>query len=146
MISVDSYGWIERFTAGPKSADYNRVVDATPPDEIVTSVVVLYEVYKKMKSRNGELAALEAIAALGQTRVVPVDQEIALEAADYSLALRFHFADALVYATARRFGATLYTSDPDLAKVDGVTDSCVSRLLTGMCSPSPHGNLDPAAT
>jgi hypothetical protein len=26
------------------------------------------------------------------------------------------------------------------------TDSCVSRLLAGMCSPPPHGTLDPAPT
>jgi len=121
MISVDSSGWIERLTGGPKASAYNRVIDAELPAEIVTSVVVLYEVYKKIKRSKGELAALEAVAALDQTHVIPVDQELALEAGDYSLALGLHFADALVYATARRFRATLYTSDRDLASVEGVT-------------------------
>jgi toxin FitB len=120
MISVDSFGWMERFTQGPKAAAYNRVIDAERPGEILTSVVVVYEVYKKVKRMKGELAALEAVTALGQTRVIPVDQELALEAADYSLSMGLHFADALVYATARRYHAPLYTSDSELAGSEGV--------------------------
>lgn len=121
MISVDSYGWIERFTDGPKSTQYNRIIDNIKPTEIVTSVVVLYEVYKKVKSLKGEEAALEAVAALSQTNVVPVDQTLSLEAADYSLELDLHFADALVYATARQSSAELHSSDEDMKRLPGVT-------------------------
>ncbi len=120
MISIDSYGWIERFSAGPKQAQYNRVIDATPTDEILTSVVTVYEVYKKAKALRGEHAALQDVAALGHTLIVPVDQEIALAAADYSLEHGLHFADALIYATARRHHAELYTSDPGLRALSGV--------------------------
>ena len=42
MISVDSFGWIERFTQGPKASRYNRIIDDVEPTEIVTSAVVLY--------------------------------------------------------------------------------------------------------
>lgn len=121
MISVDSYGWIERFTDGPKSAKYNQVIDRVKPDELVTSVVVLYEVYRKVKKAKGEEVALEAVAALSQTEVAPVDQTLALEAADYSLEFGLHMADALVYATARRHSARLYTSDQDLKDLKGVS-------------------------
>ncbi len=121
MISVDSYGWIERFTAGPKSAQYNRVIDGTPPAEVLTSVVCVYEVYRRVKEERGEQIALEAVAAIGVTKVVDVDQSLALEAADYSLELGLHFADALVYATARHFAAPLYTSDEDLRSLPGVS-------------------------
>jgi hypothetical protein len=44
LISVDSYGWIERFTEGPKASQFNRIIDSTPQGEIITSVVTLYEV------------------------------------------------------------------------------------------------------
>jgi len=114
MISIDSYGWIERFGGGPKQSQYNRVIDGVSPDQIVTSVVTVYEVYRKAKSLRGEHAALEDVAALGHTMVVPVDQEVSLAAADYSLEHGLHFADALIYATARRHRAALYTSDPAL--------------------------------
>ncbi|NNN17102.1 MAG: type II toxin-antitoxin system VapC family toxin [Thermoplasmata archaeon] len=119
-MSVDRYGWIERFGGGPKQAQYNRVIDAVPPTEILTSVVTVFEVYKKAKAARGEHAALEDVAALGHTRLIPVDQEIALAAADYSLEHGLHFSDALIYATARRHAADLYTSDAALRHLPGV--------------------------
>jgi toxin FitB len=114
LISIDSYGWIERFTNGPKAPQYNQMIESCQPKEIVTSVVVLYEVYKKIKKLKGEEQALLAVAALSQTTIVPVDQTISLEAADYSLEHSLHYSDALVYATARHWNANLYTSDDDL--------------------------------
>jgi len=114
LIGIDSYGWIERFTNGPKAQQYNRIIDRVRPDEIVTSVVVLYEVYRKIKQVKGEGLALEAVAALNQTKTVPVDQTLSLEAADYSLTHGLHFTDALIYATSRHFEAELCTSDEDL--------------------------------
>ena len=114
LISIDSSGWIERFTKGPKASQYKQVIEATKPKEIITSVVVLYEVYKKIKKLKGEEEALLAVAALSQTTIVPIDQTISLEAADYSLEYNLHFSDALVYATARHFKAKLYTSDANL--------------------------------
>ena len=121
MICIDSYGWIERFTNGPKAQQYNRIIDKVRPDEIVTSVVVLYEVYRKVKQLKGEQVALESVAALSQTRIVPVDQTLSLEAADYSLSHGLHFADSLIYATARHFEAELHTSNEDLKGLRNVT-------------------------
>jgi hypothetical protein len=63
LISVDSYGWIERFTEGPKSSGFNRIIDGTPQEEIITSVVTLYEVYRKVKKARDEETALEAVAS-----------------------------------------------------------------------------------
>ena len=119
MISVDSSGWIERLTNGPKADAYNAAIDRAPPSEIATSTIVLYEVYRKVKQIVDEQSALAAVAAIGQTLVVPLDQSISLEAADYSLLYGLHMADAVVYATARHYGAELYTSDKDLKGVKG---------------------------
>ena len=120
MISIDSYGWIERFTKGPKAPQYKKVIESNQPKEIITSVVVLYEVYKKIKKLKGEEDALLAVAALSQTTIAPVDQAISLEAADYSLEHNLHFSDAIVYATARHWKAKLYTSDDDLRELKEV--------------------------
>jgi predicted nucleic acid-binding protein len=120
LICVDSYGWIERFTNGPKADLYNAVIEKAAPSEIVTSAIVLYEVYRKVKQTVNEQSALEAVVAIGQTFVVPVDQSLSLEAADYSLMFGLHMADAIVYATARHHNAELYTSDEDLKGIKGV--------------------------
>ena len=114
MISVDSSGWIERFSNGPKASLYKQVIETTQPKDIVTSVVVLFEVYKKIKKLKGEEEALLAVAVLSQTTIVPIDPTILLEAADFSLENNLHFSDALVYATARHWKAKLYTSDNHL--------------------------------
>lgn len=121
MISVDSYGWIERFTNGPKADLYNQVIEKAAPSEIVTSAIVLYEVYRKVKQTVNEQNALEAVAAISQTLISPLDQSISLEAADYSLMLGLHMADAIVYATARHHDAELYTSDENLKGQKGVS-------------------------
>ena len=120
MISIDSYGWIERFFGGPKSPHYDRIIDSTKADAIVTSVVTLYEVYRKVKRARGEETALEAVAALSQTKVIPIDHTLCLEAADYSLEHGLHMSDALVYATARQQDAELHTSDEDLKGLKGI--------------------------
>jgi predicted nucleic acid-binding protein len=117
LISIDSSGWIERFTKGPKAPQYKQVIESAKPKEIVTSVVVLYEVYKKIKKLKTEEEALLAVAALSQTTIIPLDQTISLEAADFSLEYNLHFSDAIVYATARHWKAKLYTSDVDLQEL-----------------------------
>jgi predicted nucleic acid-binding protein len=120
LICIDTYGWLERFVNGPLSSQYNSVIDRVAPMEIITSVVTLYEVYRKLRPMRGEAAALEDVARLRATRIVPVDDLIALEAADYSLKFGLHFSDALIYATARHFHADLHTSDSEMKGKPGV--------------------------
>ena len=67
---------------------------------------------------------MEAVSALRRATIAPVDESLALEAADLSLTLGLAMADALVYATARRFRATLVTGDTDF---EGLPDTVVVR-------------------
>jgi predicted nucleic acid-binding protein len=71
-----------------------------------------------------EERALEAISALRRATIAPVDESLALEAADLSLAHGLAMADSLVYATAERFGATLVTGDTDF---EGLPEAVVVR-------------------
>jgi predicted nucleic acid-binding protein len=66
-----------------------------------------------------EERAVEAVSALRRATVAPVDEPLALEAADLSLAHGLAMADSLVYATARRFEATLVTGDADFEGLPG---------------------------
>ncbi len=60
-----------------------------------------------------EERAIEAVAAMHRARVVALDESLAIEAADLSLAHGLAMAGAVVYATTLRHGATLVTGDAD---------------------------------
>lgn len=79
----------------------------------------MYEVYKVVRRDLSEERAVEAVSALHRARVVPVDESLALEAADIALRLGLGMADSLIYATAQRYGATLVTGDADFAGLPG---------------------------
>ena len=81
------------------------------------SAIEIYEVSKVGRRDLSEERAVEAVSA-------PVDESLALEAADLSLAHGLAMADSLAYATARRHGATLATADVDF---DGLPDAIVIR-------------------
>ena len=86
------------------------------------SAIAVYEVYKVIRRDLSEERAIEAVSALRRAAIAPVDEPLALEAADLSLAHGLAMADSLVYATARRHGATLVTGDADF---EGLPDTVV---------------------
>ena len=88
------------------------------------SAIEIYEVYKVVRRDVSEERALQAVSALRRATVVPVDESLALEAADISLARGLAMADAIVYATAQRGGATLVTGDTDF---EGLPNAVVIR-------------------
>ena len=110
MILVDSYGWIEYFADGPLSHKYQKYL--TNPKDVVTPVIVIYEVYKKIKRERGERAALEALAHITRTNIIAPDETLALKAADVSLDFKLPMADAIVYATGIIRNCEVVTSDP----------------------------------
>lgn len=119
MTVIDSSGWIEFFTDGPLADDYARRLRKLTT--IITPVIVIYEVYKRLKRELSENDAVIAVSAMQRSQVVPIDQELALTAADLSLDHGLAMADAMVLATARKFQAELVTSDRDFQKIAGVT-------------------------
>ena len=118
MLLVDSSGWLEFFMDGPLASTYAQHLKH--PNDVLTPTVVLYEVYKVIKRQRSEEEALTAIAQMGKTQVVPLNDTIALTAADASLTYQIAMADAIVYATALTHKAKLATSDADLASLPGV--------------------------
>jgi len=90
------------------------------PGEVVVPTTIQFELYKWVKRERDEPTALEVVALTEQCRVVPLDTSIALLAGDLALAHGLSFADALIYATARRYEADLATADAHFAELPGV--------------------------
>lgn len=119
MIVVDSSGWVEFFTDGSLADTYfARLRNLS---NVLTPVIVIYEVYKRLKRDLSEDDAVVAVATMQRTRVVAVTGEIALTAADLSLEHGLAMADAMILATARTYRAELVTSDRDFESIPGVT-------------------------
>ncbi len=117
MNVVDSSAWVEFFAGGPNAAEYlDAIADL---EHLVVPVVVLYEVFKRLLLDAGEEVALDRAAHLRQGIVVPVDDSLALSAAQLSITHRLPMADGLILATARAHGATLWTQD---AHFEGLPD------------------------
>jgi predicted nucleic acid-binding protein len=93
-------------------------------EALLVSAIEVYEVYKVIRRDISEERAVAAVSALRRATIAPVDEPLALEAADLSLAHGLAMADSLVYATARRFGATLVSGDADF---EGLPDAVVVR-------------------
>jgi predicted nucleic acid-binding protein len=122
LILVDSSGWIEYLADRPKADDFARYLEGREP--LLVSAIEIYEVYKVIRRDLSEEAAIEAVAALDRAEIVPVDQSLALEAADIALEHGLAMADAIIYATAARYGATVVTADADF---DGLPATVVVR-------------------
>lgn len=119
MNVVDSSGWLEYFAGGKLASKYASHLDRS--SEVLVPSLVLYEVYRWIKRHRGEEEALKYTARMAGSRVVPLDDSIALYAADLSLDYRLALADSIVYATALSHHVKLITSDADFKGLPHVT-------------------------
>jgi predicted nucleic acid-binding protein len=111
---VDSSAWLEYFFDTPQASSFSAAIEDT--DRLVVPVVTLYEVFKKVLRTHGEDAALQIAAQMQQGELIVVDESLALEAAKLPLPL----ADSLIYATAQRYGAVLWTQNQHFEGMQGV--------------------------
>lgn len=104
-VVLDSSCWIEYFADTARADLFAPAVEAV--SGLVVPVLTIYEVVKKLAREAGEETATAALSLMQRGRVVEVDLSLALEAAVNGLPM----ADSLIYATAKRHGATLWTQD-----------------------------------
>ncbi|MFZ1983093.1 MAG: type II toxin-antitoxin system VapC family toxin [Desulfatitalea sp.] len=118
MNIVDTSGWLAFFN-GEKNAD----VFAEPireSQELLVPTICIYEVFKFVKSKVGEVEAVRIVAQLKQGRVVELNEKTALEAADISIRHKLAMADSIIYATALIEDAVIWTQDADFKELRGV--------------------------
>jgi toxin FitB len=110
-IALDSSCWMEWFADTERADLFAPAIEAA--HELVVPVLTIYEVVKKLAREAGDEAAAAALSLMQRGRVVEIDLGLALDAAVNGLPM----ADSLIYATARRHGAVLWTQD---AHFDGL--------------------------
>ena len=118
MNVIDSSGWLEYFVGG-KNANFFAPVIEDIANVIVPTIGIL-EVFKRTLVDKNRDDALEAVAMMYGGRIVDLDREIALIAAELSFELKLPMADSIILATARANDAILWTQDEHFKGLAGV--------------------------
>ncbi|MDO8627998.1 MAG: type II toxin-antitoxin system VapC family toxin [Candidatus Diapherotrites archaeon] len=120
-VLIDSSVWLEFFGAGSKFEKSKKIVFEAKKQTHITSPLVLFEVYKKIKIQKNEEAADKAVASIvDSTEIILVSQTIALNAADISLQTGLSMADAIIKSTANLSKSKLITLDNHFRGLDNV--------------------------
>ena len=114
---VDSSGWLEYLADGPEADRFAEPL--SQPQALIVPSLSVYEVFKRVLQQRDETAALQAAALMQQGRVIDLDSGLAIVAAKLAVDHRLPMADAVILATARRFGAVLWTLDADFEGIPG---------------------------
>jgi predicted nucleic acid-binding protein len=109
MKLADTCVWIEAFKDSATGKTYKAML--ARPGDILVPAVVQFELRRWALRELGEVEADRIVVALQSARVVPIDESIALHAADLAEAHKLHALDAMIYATALAHAAELVTCD-----------------------------------
>lgn len=102
---VDSSGWLEYFTDSERAPLFASAIEDA--ENLFVPIISIYEVFKKVLRERGEDDALQVASMMRGGQLIDLDCALALEAARHPLPL----ADSIIYATAMRHEATLWTQD-----------------------------------
>ena len=118
MNVVDSSAWLSYFAGDKNAAAFAKPIEAI--DDLLVPSITLTEVFKCIVRQRDEDAALEAIAHMEQGKVVLLDSALAIDAAVCGLKHKLPLADSIIYATAKKFDAVIWTQDTDFKALPDV--------------------------
>ncbi|HXY98030.1 MAG TPA: type II toxin-antitoxin system VapC family toxin [Steroidobacteraceae bacterium] len=114
---MDSSAWLEYFADGPNAGEFAKPIEATR--SLVVPALTLFEVFKRIAQQRGDDEGLRAVAVMEQGKVVDLDRATALAAARISIDRGIAMADSIMFATAQRHAAILWTQDADFEGLPG---------------------------
>ncbi len=118
MNVVDTSGWLEFFAGGKNAKKFSNPIKKAK--ELVVPTICIYEIAKVILRESDEDHLLQALAAIQEAQIVELSSSISIAAAKISLRHRLPMADSIIYATAKRFNATVWTQDIDFKDLPGV--------------------------
>lgn len=118
MRVVDTSAWIEWLTGSPLRA--RLALEIPERTQCLVPTIVQLELAKWLIRESGEAQSDQMIAYTLKCVVAPLDTRIALLAVDLHCHYKLATADAVVYATAKGFGAELLTCDAHFENLPGV--------------------------
>ncbi len=118
MNVIDSSAWLSYFAGDANTKRFSRPIEDI--EKLIVPSITITEVFKCILRQRGEDMALEAVAHMEQGRVIALDGALAIDAAQYGVEYKLPLADSIIYATARKFDALIWTQDIDFKSLQGV--------------------------
>ncbi len=111
MNIIDSSGWLEFFLEGQNAENFAPVI--YDRQKLLVSVISIYEVHRFTAKKLDMKTLAQTMNLMHQGIIADTNSDIAIAASEYSAKYKLALADALIYATARHYDATLWTQDAD---------------------------------
>lgn len=117
MRLLDSFAWIEYFMGSERGAKVRDYVDGSEP--LYTPSICLTEIRSRYL-RDGRDPTARIKFVIERSFIIPLDEEIALLAADIKHEFKLHTVDAIIYATAKNKNLLLVTGDSHFKNLPNV--------------------------
>ena len=118
MNVVDTSGWLEYFEGGHNAKQFSTPIKVI--EELIVPTICIYEISKVILRESDENHLLQALAVVQRGQIIELSSSISTFAAKVSLNYRLPMADSIIYATAKRFDATVWTQDIDFKDLPNV--------------------------
>ncbi len=118
MNVIDSSAWLSYLAGDNNAAGFAAPIESL--ENLLVPSITLTEVFKSIMRQRGEDAALQVVAHMQQGKVVALDSALAIDAAVVGLKYKLPLADSIIYATANRFSAVVWTQDADFKELPDV--------------------------
>ena len=118
MNVVDSSAWLSYFAGDKNARFFANSIESV--EKLLVPSITITEVFKSVLRQRNEEAALEVIAHMEQGTVIALDGELAINAAVLGVEHKLPLADSIIYATARKYDAVVWTQDEDFRDLENV--------------------------
>ena len=118
MNIVDSSGWLEYFSGGPNSDQFEQPLQ--DPASLIVPVITIYEVFKVVLRESSENEALQVVAAMEKGTIIDITTSIAMNASRLSLQHKLPMADSIILSTAQYYECIIWTQNSDFENLSNV--------------------------
>ena len=118
MNIVDSSCWLEYFAGSRVGEEVAPIIEDI--EKLIVPSITVYEVFKKLLIELDEDKALFAVAHMKQGNIIELDPDLAIYSAKIGKENNLAMADSIIYATAKKNNAILWTQDKHFKLLDNV--------------------------
>lgn len=118
MNVVDSSAWLSYFADDDNAEFFSEPIENIP--ELLVPSIVFTEVFRNVLRQRGEDSALIITAHINQGKIISLDSELAMDAAKFAVRHKLPLADSIIFATAQKYSALLWTQDAYFESLENV--------------------------